>query len=138
MTNQEKKRLLRRYRDAAREIDDLLRERQVWRDRGTAITAKLTAMPRGGGVSDKTGDAASSIAAIDEMLVRRTEELARRREDIERMVASVEDDTLRRLLHLRYIEGCTWETIAEKMHYNYRWVLRLHGRALAAIREDRP
>ena len=138
MTNQEKKRLLRRYRAASAEIDDLLRERESWRERGLALTARLSDMPRGGGVPDKTGDAAVSIADIDAMILRRTEELARRRADIGRMISSVEDDTLRRLLYLRYIEGCTWEAIAERMQYSYQWVCILHGRALEAIRTDRP
>ncbi len=138
MTNQEKKRLLRRYRAASAEIDDLLRERESWRERGLALTAKLSDMPRGGGVSDKTGDAATRVADIDALIIRRTQELAVLREDIGRIIGTVRDDTLRRILYLRYIEGCTWEAIAERMQYSYQWVCILHGRALEAIRIDRP
>lgn len=136
MTNQDKKRLLRRYGSISDEIEDLMRERESWRERGLALTAKLSPAPRSSGVSDKTGDAAARIADIDAMIRGRTEELVRRRAEIGRMIASVGDDTLRRLLYLRYIEGCTWEAIAVKMHYSYQWVCILHGRALEAIRVD--
>lgn len=136
MTNQDKKRLLRRYKSISDEIEDLTRERESWRERGLALTARLSDMPRGGGVSDKTGDAAARIADIDALIIRRTKELAGLREDIGRMIGTVRDDAQRRLLYLRYIEGCTWEAIAERMHYSYQWVCILHGRALEAMRID--
>lgn len=136
MTHQDKKRLLRRYKSISDEIEDLTRERESWRERGLALTARLSDMPRGGVASDKTGDAAARIADIDALIIRRTKELAGLREDIGRMIGTVGDDTQRRLLYLRYIEGCTWEAIAERMHYSYQWVCILHGRALEAIRID--
>lgn len=56
-----------------------------------------------------------------------------RRNQIETAIQTVSNADLRLLLKLRYIDGDTWETIAVKMNYNYRWTLYLHGRALQAL-----
>lgn len=41
----------------------------------------------------------------------------------------------RTLLFERYINGKTWERIAVDMHYSYRGVTKMHGRALQAVKE---
>lgn len=41
----------------------------------------------------------------------------------------------RTLLYERYINGKTWEQIAVDMHYSYRGVTKMHGRALLAVKE---
>ncbi len=45
-------------------------------------------------------------------------------------VANVKHGSHRMLLELRYLEGKTWEEVAETMGYELRWIYRLHGRAL--------
>ena len=35
------------------------------------------------------------------------------------------------MLFYRYISGLAWWEIAEKMNYTERWVLKIHGKALA-------
>lgn len=39
------------------------------------------------------------------------------------------------LLYERYINGKTWEQIAVDMHYSYRGITKMHGRALNAVKE---
>lgn len=41
----------------------------------------------------------------------------------------------RTLLYERYINGKTWEQVAVDMHYSYRGVTKMHGRALQALKE---
>ncbi len=41
----------------------------------------------------------------------------------------------RTLLYERYINGKTWEQIAVDMHYSYRGVTKMHGKALQAVKE---
>ena len=55
------------------------------------------------------------------------------KEDIIRMV---EDSTLRTLLEYRYINGKKWEEIALMMGYDYRYILKIHGKALSALPSD--
>ena len=39
----------------------------------------------------------------------------------------------REILIRRYISGQKWERIAVEIHLEYRWVLRLHGKALQKL-----
>lgn len=41
----------------------------------------------------------------------------------------------RTLLYERYINGKTWEQVAVDMHYSYRGVTKMHGRALQTLKE---
>lgn len=52
---------------------------------------------------------------------------------IEAAIDALPDGRQRLLLRLRYIDGRTWEQIAVRMALDYRWVLRLHGRALEQL-----
>ena len=45
----------------------------------------------------------------------------------------LEDGRLRDVMRYRYIDGMKWEQIAVVMRLDYRWVLRLHGRALCKL-----
>ena len=42
--------------------------------------------------------------------------------------------TERRLMELRYVNGYTWEVVAEKMEMSVRHVYRIHGRILKKLR----
>lgn len=42
--------------------------------------------------------------------------------------------TERRLMELRYVNGYTWEVVAEKMEMSARHVYRIHGRILKKLR----
>lgn len=48
-------------------------------------------------------------------------------------IDSITDKKLRDVLEMRYLEMRNWEYIAVQMNYNYRWILRLHGKALKKI-----
>ena len=54
---------------------------------------------------------------------------------IEVAVNSVSDERFRTILSMRYLDGRTWEYIADKMNYELRWIYILHGRALNKIRD---
>ena len=51
------------------------------------------------------------------------------------LIEMVDDDTLKTLLTLRYINGKRWEKIADEMHYSYRHILKLHEKALEILCE---
>ena len=47
----------------------------------------------------------------------------------------VEEDKLREVLELYYIDVFSWEQVAQRMGYkDVRWVQELHGRALYKVR----
>ena len=59
-----------------------------------------------------------------------------KRKEIEGIIRAVEDSTLRTLLEYRYINGKKWEEIALMMGYDYRYILKIHGKALSLLPSD--
>lgn len=133
MTSQEKKEFLSRYLKVLAEEKDIREEIVYWESKAQKVTASWSAVPSGGKGSDKVQTGAIKVAELRESLMDKINQLAAVRIEIERAIGTVQDDTQRRLLRLRYIKGMTWERIAVEMHYGYQWVCKLHGRALLLI-----
>lgn len=138
MTNQEKKAYLQQYQRLNAKINRLTREEAEWRRKATSITSASDGMPHGSGVSDKVGCTAAKIADLQTEINREIDELVDLRQEIESVIQTVPDDVLRDLLVYRYIDGCKFEQIALEMNYNYRWITRLHGRALSKLALESP
>ena len=133
MTSQEKKEFLSRYLEVLAEEKDIREEIAYWESKAQKVTASWSAVPSGGKGSDKVQTGAIKVAELRESLIDKINQLVAVRIEIERAIGTVQDDTQRRLLRLRYIKGMTWEQIAVEMHYGYQWVCKLHGRALLLI-----
>lgn len=133
MTNQEKKAYLMRYRTADAEINDMLREKDRIMSRLTRMTASISGMPQGVGESDKLTDGVSKLVELDNEIDARVDVLVKLRREIEGKIGSLDSDTQRRLLTLRYINGMTWERVSVEMRFDLRWVYRVHGIALANL-----
>lgn len=134
MTNQEKKAYLLRYRDNEREIRRLQEEILRWESQSRKTTVSFGgAGGTGGNGEDRLQIAVEKIVRLQNRLTQQVIERVRLREQIEDAIASVEDERLRLLLRYRYIEGWTWEHIAVELLLDYRWVLRLHGKALECL-----
>lgn len=77
-------------------------------------------------------------ASIAQNIESEKEELLVVLKEINMVISSVEDMTLRRLLSMRYIEFMTWEQIAAEMQLSDKWVrTRLHSKALLEIAKIR-
>ncbi len=130
MTTKEKKEYLKRYRKIDREVNQLLMEKDEIFSLGTKITPTYSDMPKGTGENNKIQSTIEKLEEQEEKINKKIDLLYEVKEDIEKTLHTVEDDTLRVLLRYRYINGLTWEEIAVTMNYDYRWILRLHGKAL--------
>ena len=133
MTNQDKIAWLRRYREAAAEQDRLMAEIARWRSLAEWVSPSLSGMPAGSG---GPGRMIAAVECLDELEAELAEQIVERvtiRREIGQAIDRLPDERLARLLRLRYIDGMTWEQIAVKMNYDYRWTLRLHGRALTRL-----
>lgn len=127
--NEKKKEYLKSYRDA------VIAEKQIKEEIDQLRMDKMfpslvqDGMPHGSGSSDLSAYAAK----LDEMLVELKEQMDKRlelRRDIVRKIESMDSETEKAVLRYRYIHMLKWEEIAVKMHYGYRNVLKVHGRAL--------
>jgi hypothetical protein len=134
MTSQEKKRWLSRYVCLDREIDRLIRERSKWMARATRMVQSYGGMPGGGSGDIHSGESILlKIDAIEREIDGKIDTLLDLRGAIAGSIAAVEDREQRMLLELRYLDGETFEEIAEEMHVSVRHTTRLHGYALEKI-----
>ena len=137
MTDQEKKAWLMQYRAAEREELRLSEELERWRSRAESATARYGADTGGGGDGRSLEHAAEHITHLAAQLEHQRIGLVRLRREIGAAIDAVPDARHRELLRLRYIDGRTWEQVAQRMGYeDMRWIYRLHGYALSALSID--
>ena len=131
MTNQEKKQYLLQYRNNESEISRTIEELTRWESRARRVTSGWSDLSSG--TSNQGDRIQMCVEKFIEMQNKLAEQIDRGvalREDIEKAIGAVADDRLRLLLRYRYIDGYTWERIAVEMHYSWRQVVRMHGKAL--------
>lgn len=70
----------------------------------------------------------------DEKLKERVEQLMARQREIRTAIEQVQDETLRKILEYRYINGWSLLKISRRMYISYDWVRHLHGAALLKVK----
>lgn len=124
---------LRRYiwlKQECRQLEAYLD--RIRNDMSVVTSPRLTGMPH-----------AKDPKGLDEIVIRYEEicgkyekQLKRYQQEtiaIENAIEGVQDPRLRLILRYKYLDGLKWETIADLMRYDVRWIYRLHGEALRAI-----
>ena len=130
------KEYLQQYRDAAKRARAALDHLDELRSMATRITPNYVG--EGGGThqtGDKLGAAVARIIDAENRVSDELEMLEAIEHEVLNTILRVKDATLSTLLYERYINGKTWEQIAVDMHYSYRGVTKMHGRALLAVKE---
>lgn len=128
------KEYLLQYRDAVRRASAAQEHLAELRAMAERITPNYGAS--GGGThqtGDRLGAAVAKIVDAETKVDSEIELLIATEREIERAIDSVEDERLRNILYRRYICGDKWEVIAVALNIEYRWLLRLHGRALQEV-----
>lgn len=126
------KQWLMRARTLDREINSLLEEKQNVRDRILKITQSYT-----GNVVQATKDPHKfdRVVELELEIDRNIDELVRVKAEILNAISQLPDGRYREILRLRYLKGMTFEQIAVELHYSWRHVCTLHGRALLKMEE---
>lgn len=134
MTREEKIKHLRQYaalKAEARDISETIAE--VY-SASFVGSVRLTGMPSGKGCdADAVQRRAERLDELCERYEAKCAELLEAADAVERAVSTVQEPRYRRLLRLRYIQGLTWERVADEMGYNPRYVFDLHSQALDAV-----
>ncbi len=73
------------------------------------------------------------LEALGRELDRRIDEYAALVVEVEQSIDRVKEPLYRDLLRFRYLNGWGWKTISAQTGYSTDWLMRLHGRALAAL-----
>lgn len=133
MTAKEFLNQIRRQEKLLRAVE---RERdQIRADMLNLKGARLTERVTGTKQSDLS-EAYIRLETYQERVSRRLDKLIELREQGKKLIAMVEDTDQQTILYDRYINCMSWEQIAVNMHYTYRWVLQLHGKALQNLEKD--
>lgn len=138
MTYEEKVRWLRRYRDALRLEEELRQELEAQRARACKTTAALTGMPGGGGDGQALPRAVESIVAAQQELQAQINLCGATRWEVVAALDQVTDARNHEILRRRYLLGQRFEEIAVDMVLEYRWVRRLHKRAVNILTLESP
>lgn len=127
------KEYLSQYGRLNREIDRLLEEKARWLALATRVTSSLSQEPKGGSGGDRIQFAVEKIAEAEDKINTQIDRLIDLRREIEEKLSALPEGKQKEVLHRRYILGQKWEEIAVQMGLDYRWVLRLHGKALLQL-----
>lgn len=128
--NEKKKEYLRQYGCALRTECAIEEEIQQVRLDKMFPALVQDGMPHGSGGNSDLSD---FVAKVDELLADLKKQAERRitlRREISRKIEQMDDETEKLVLRLRYIQLLRWEEIAVRMDYDYRYTLKVHGRAL--------
>lgn len=129
MNNEEKKQYLRRYQEAKKRAKRIQEEIDALRSSETSPVGLGDGLPHGSGTSDLSGYAARWDELVRELEAEKEMQMVTYRE-IRQQIRMVSDATEQEILSRRYLLGQRWEKISVEMNYDYRYVLKLHGKAL--------
>lgn len=129
MNNEEKKQYLRRYQEAKKRAKRIQEEIDALRSSETSPVGLGDGLPHGSGTSDLSGYAARWDALVRELEAEKEMQMVTYRE-IRQQISMVPDPTEQEILSRRYLLEQRWEKISVEMNYDYRYVLKLHGKAL--------
>lgn len=127
------KEYLLQARSLDRRIDRMLEEVTRLKAKATSTTKALSGMPEKPGASDQVGDYVAAYLRLEQKINAVTDELVDRKSEILDVIRAIGNSQYEELLELRYIGGCDWNAIAERMGYSLRQIYREHGHALLAV-----
>lgn len=104
----------------------------------TNITAAINSdgIHTTGATSDKLGSCVAKIVDLQHEIDADINSLEIVRSEIIASLDNVQTTKHRELLRMRYISHMTFEEIAVAMDMSWRWVIKLHGRALQDFAEN--
>lgn len=129
------KEYLSQYKWLCVEIEIKREQTEQLRDRAMSVSYNMSDKigSSGGSRSDTMGRTVAKLVDAENEMGAMVDRLVALKSEIEETIESVEDLKLRQVLILRYINGNTFERIAEKMNYSSMQIFRLHGKALDVV-----
>lgn len=126
------KEYLMQYRIAVNKIRR--KQEQIEKLRADLLPSGINYDGMPGGAGNRTAaDIFAKLEELERELREQQDEARTKADEIIGVIDQLEDERYRSILHDRYIAGLHWDRIADKMHYSYRHVTKLHGKALLEI-----
>ena len=129
------KAFLNRYRYLVQRRESLLRQIDIIRARatGSSIPIKADIVKSSSAIYDRMAEDAVAMADSSRLLDELVKDIDIALAQILTAFEQVDDEKLRTVLTLRYVEGLSWDKIQHKISYERAQVMRLHGRALVQV-----
>ena len=131
--NEAKKQYLLRYRQAEREVQLLMEDKERLLALAPKVTPSYSGETRSSGSGDRVGAAVDKIVQCEEEINRAMDCAVDLRSEIKGAIATVPDWKLREILTRRYILWQKWEQVAWEMDLEFRQTFHLHNRALTQL-----
>ncbi len=117
-----------------RKINNKLRHTVSLRERATKGTGSIYAQRHSG--TDKHSvmeNAVTRLVDLEHEINTDIDKLVALKRELAAFISQVDNQVCKMLLELRYLEGSTWEEVAEQIGYDLRSVYWLHGRTLQEL-----
>lgn len=115
-------------------IESKLLEVQQLKAMITKITPTLKAdVVSSSGNQDKLGDAVAKIVDLENEINKDIDCYIDLKREVKAKLEKLTNPNYYKVLEKRYVQYYTFERIATEMHYSYRNITKLHGRALQAF-----
>jgi hypothetical protein len=128
--NMTAKEFLWQYINAEKMIDAKLDRIRRYREMATKITSMLTPDKVQSSQENKMERIIAQICDMSTEIEQDINSLRDTQKRVSDVIDGVRDPKQREVLYRRYINGEKWEEIAVHMILDYRWILRVHGKAL--------
>ena len=126
---------VKEYLNQARNMDELIKSNKAELERLRELSTCISS-PAAGGTSrgnapgDRVGNIATRIADLEAQIQQDIDYYITVKSDIHNAIERITNRDERLLLRMRYIDGMTWEQIAEKMHYSVSGIYKLHKKSI--------
>jgi hypothetical protein len=125
------------YLDAQREINAKLDKIRRLREQACKVTQALNPDKVQSSQDNRIERVMAQIADMSVEIEQDVKLLRDKQKAVTEAIREVTDSKQRIVLYRRYINGEKWEEIAVNMHLDYRWILRVHGKALEHLTIER-
>ena len=129
------KEYLSQYRLLDARISAKVKQLEELRAKAVSVSGGQNSGIHSGVPYDRVGELTAKIVDRETEINCDIDNLVSLQREISGKILLIEDNRLRLLLELRYINCLTFERIACDMNYSYMQICRLHGKALAAFSE---
>ena len=133
--NEEKKDYLKSYKKTRNRLNSLeLQRKQIKIDMLHVRASQGDGMPRAKGETTDLSRYIEQMANIEEQIDDKRSELMDKQAEITAAINSLDDDDECTVMTEKYLNGKTWEQVAEDNGFAWRTMHRIHGRALKKIK----
>ena len=120
----------------------LIKEIEAQKERLAQIEASLLhpkpsigdGMPHSNYAVDRMAIAIANKIELEELIIKNIKKAQQEAAAIERAIQTLNNPIDRELMRLKYLDGLTWEEVAEKLCRSRQWVTVLHGRILQKLK----